>query len=158
MLFMFQNKVEPKETHPVYMSVTDIAYDSNQKKFEMICRLFTNDLENVLKKYHTGVDLLDPSKKHTSSQWIDRYIKQNLTIKNDGETVDFDCIGYENEGDAILVYYQSVSIEKPKEITIQNTLMYDYKTEQMNIMHLEINKKRISRKLAYPDTIVKFEF
>lgn len=157
-LFALQPGSESNETHPVYMSVTEMVYDAKQKRMEMICKLFTNDLESVLKKYHNGVDLLNPSKKQTSLRWIEEYVQRNLEVKISGKTVNFECVGYEREGDAILVYYQSAPMAIPREIIIQNSLLYDDKTEQMNIMHVELNGKRISRKLTHPDKVVKFEF
>ena len=147
-----------KKLHPVYMSVTEFVFDPVQKKAEMTCKIFSNDFESVLKKYHTGVDLLNPTKKEISGRWMNEYVQQKLKVKVNGKPLTLEYLGFEIEEDAVLIFYVSSAMESPKEIIFENKLLYDFKTAQMNIMHVEVNKQRKSRKLTYPDVIAKFEF
>ena len=157
-LLMFNPSLESKETHPVYMSVTEINYDVVRKSMGMVCKIFITDFEFVLKKYHKGVDLLNPSKKKTSDVWIDEYIQKNLKISMDQKRCEFKYLGFEREDDALMVFYESPKINLPKQFVVENTLLYDFKKEQMNIVHVEINSERKSRKLTQPDTHFIFDF
>lgn len=155
---MFNPSLESKETHPVYMSVTEINYDVVRKSMGMVCKIFITDFEFVLKKYHKGVDLLNPSKKKTSDVWIDEYIQKNLKISMNQKRCEFKYLGFEREDDALMVFYESPKINMPKQLVVENTLLYDFKKEQMNIVHVEINGERKSRKLTQPDTHFVFDF
>jgi hypothetical protein len=155
---MFNPSLESKESHPVYMSVTEINYDVERKNMGMVCKIFINDFEFVLKKYHKGVDLLNPSNKKISDQWIDEYIQKNLKISLDQKRCEFKYLGFEREDDALMVFYESPKINSPKQLVVENTLLYDFKKEQMNIVHVEINGERKSRKLTQPDISLKFDF
>ena len=157
-LILFNPSLESKDSHPVYMSVTEINYDVARKSMGMVCKIFITDFEFVLKKYHKGVDLLNPSRKKTSDVWIDEYIQKNLKISLDQKRCEFKYLGFEREDDALMVFYESPKINLPKQLVVENTLLYDFKKEQMNIVHVEINGERKSRKLTQPDISLKFEF
>jgi hypothetical protein len=76
----------------------------------------------------------------------------------DQKRCEFKYLGFEREDDALMVYYESPKINIPKQVMLENTLLYDFKKEQMNIVHVEINGERKSRKLSQPDISVTFEF
>lgn len=147
-----------KENHPLYISVTDINYDVELKNMGMVCKIFITDFEFVLKKYHKGVDLLNPSKKKTSDLWIDEYIQKNLKISLDQKRCEFKYLGFEREDDALMIYYEFPKLNIPKQVTVKNTLLYDFKKEQVNIIHVEINGERKSRKLIQPENSLNFNF
>ncbi|HXL58320.1 MAG TPA: DUF6702 family protein, partial [Chitinophagaceae bacterium] len=39
--------------HPFFVSMTDINYNSKEKELEISVRIFTDDFENTLRKYHS---------------------------------------------------------------------------------------------------------
>jgi hypothetical protein len=76
----------------------------------------------------------------------------------DKRKCEFKYLGFEREDDALMVFYESPKINIPKQLVVENTLLYDFKKEQMNIVHAEINGERKSRKLTQPEMSLTFEF
>jgi hypothetical protein len=72
--------------------------------------------------------------------------------------MDFNFKGFEQEEDALLIFYQVDCNVEPKQIIFENSLLYDYKKGQMNIMHVEVNGIRKSSKLNNPETKAIFQF
>lgn len=60
--------------HPFFVSMTDIKYNPNDKDLEISVRIFTDDLENVLRKYTTTkVDILHPADQEQMNQEVYNY-------------------------------------------------------------------------------------
>ena len=47
--------------HPFFVSMTDINYNDNNKSLEISVRIFTDDLENTLRKYQTQTQTPTPT-------------------------------------------------------------------------------------------------
>lgn len=60
-------------------------------------------------------------------------------------------MGYEYSNEAIFIYFSIASLKNVKSIEINTDMMYDYKEEQTNIVHIIIDGKRNSFKLTAPN-------
>jgi hypothetical protein len=50
--------------HPVYVSITEVEYNTIEKSLEVSCKIFTNDFEKALSQhYKTPIDLLSGKNK-----------------------------------------------------------------------------------------------
>ena len=156
-LALFHNSFSTSSHHPVFLSVTNLQYNKQDGKLEMFCKIFTNDFEMVLKQKNKEVDLLNPKKKKASNNFINDYIQTHLSVSVDGRKMVFSFMGFEQEEDALLIFYQADCNVMPKQIVFENSLLYDYKKVQMNIMHVEVNGTRKSSKLNNPETKVMFQ-
>ena len=67
-------------------------------------------------------------------------------------------IGYEKIEEGIYSYYQADNVNTVKNISITNNILYEYKTEQMGLIHVTVNGNRKSSKLNNPDEKVSFVF
>ena len=157
-LALFYTPYSASYHHPVFLSVTNLQYNKQEGKLEMFCKIFTNDFELVLKKKNKEADLLNPKKKNESNLIINSYIQSHLSISVDGRKLDFNFMGFEQEEDALLMFYQADCNVVPKQVIFENSLLYDYKKGQMNIMHVEVNGIRKSSKLNNPETKAIFQF
>lgn len=146
--------------HPFYVSTTEINFNSKSKSVEITCRMFTDNLEDALEKtYNKQVDLLHPKDKREVELLLLQYIQSNLKIKINGELKSFDIIGYEKEEDAIWTYLEIKEEIKPKTLEIENTLLYKYYSQQINMMHVMVNgENRQSSKITNPDKQISFTF
>jgi hypothetical protein len=146
-------------SHPFYLSVTDIKFNDSKKTLEISCKLFTNDIEDALKKSaKTKLDILHPKDKKEIDAVLFNYIKNHLRISVNGKALAYIYLGYEKEEDAIVVYLEAVKISKPTLITIDNKLLYDYLGSQVNIVHAEVLGQKQSFKVGNPESVMKFEF
>jgi len=145
--------------HPFFMCVTDIKQNIKQLSLNISIKLFTNDIENALKKT-TGkpIDLLNPKNKPEMELELFNYIKKRFVLNNNQKPITLDFIGYEKEDDVIWVYLESKKVNQPKTIKINTTLLYDYLPQQTNIVHAEINGIKKSSKVLNPDSKIEFNF
>lgn len=146
--------------HPLYITVTEINYNAEDKNLEISCKIFTDDFENALTGvHHSKIDLTAPKDKTVADKQVYDYIKSNLQIKLDGKLVNLEFVGYEKETDAVWSYLQvSNTTKAPKTIDIYNSLLYDAYDKQINLMHISVGGTRKSGRLNYPDKETKFQF
>ena len=146
--------------HPVYMSVTEIEHNSKESSLEISCKIFTNDFESELKKINTQkVDLLNSELKNKMNILVDCYIQNHLKISvNNNSVSKMKFVGFEQIEDAILAYFEIISINKVNSLKIENTILYEYSEQQINLIHVTVNGNRKSYKLNNPDSQTVFSF
>jgi hypothetical protein len=143
--------------HPFFLSVTDIKYNDKNKSLEIACKMFTNDLEDALKRTtKKSIDLIHPKDKKETEKIIFDYINKRLSINLNGKFRTLKCIGFEKEEDVIWTYMEIEKCEKPKQLVIQNSLLYDFLKEQINLVSFESEGKKQSSKVSNPDKEIKF--
>lgn len=145
--------------HPFYISVVDIKHDTKQQSLNISVRLFTNDLEDALRKT-TGkaIDVLNPKNKAEADSIVFHYIKKRLAIQSNGKLQTLHFIGYEKEEESVWAYLEIQKCIKPKTIVIDTKLLYDYLPQQLNIVHAEINGIKKTSKVTNPDSKIEFSF
>lgn len=144
--------------HPFYLSLTEIKYNEKNKTAEIACKIFVNDLEDALKKT-TGknVDLLNAQNKEINQKFIKEYLDQRLLININGQVKKYEMIGYEREEDAIWSYFEITKCDLPKNIEVDNKILYDQIKEQINLVRVEIGKYNQSSKVTNPDYRIEFK-
>ena len=148
------------KNHPVYVSVTEIEFNPADKSLEIICRVFTNDFEATLKKEtpESKIDLLASDQKKKMEQIVATYLSKHLKIAVDGKWRQMEWVGYEQQEESIASYLQVTGVEGFKKITIKDDILYEYKKEQISLIHLTVKGKRKSTKLNNPDSVASFEY
>jgi ribosomal protein L23 len=155
------HKAENKNLHkhPFYVSVTQIEENTKESILEVSCRIFTDDFEKTLRMHYTNhIDLLNPPDKAKMNQLINDYITKHLSISIDEKRHPLQFVGYEKNEEAVECYFQVNNISVKKNISVFNNLLFEYKPEQINIVHVTVKGKRKSRQLINPDAKVNFEF
>lgn len=145
--------------HPIFVSVTEIEHNAKEKTLELSCKIFTDDFENALRQvYKTKVDLLGPKDKAAMNKLVSDYVQKHLLIRIDHKPVALQFLGYEQEEEGIISYYQANNIPSLKKIDLTNNILFESKKEQMNILHVTVRGERKSTKLLNPEDKVSFEF
>jgi hypothetical protein len=67
-------------------------------------------------------------------------------------------VGYETDKESVYCYFEITNLASVKQLDAVNSLLHDFKKEQINIMHVTVGGKRQSTKLDYPDTKANFRF
>ncbi|MBK7434006.1 MAG: hypothetical protein IPI66_08985 [Chitinophagaceae bacterium] len=146
-------------THPIYVSVTEIEYNAREKSLELSCKIFTDDFEKTLRQGYSGkVDLLGATDKAAMNKLVSDYVKKHLIISVSGKPLNLDFIGYEQQEEGIVSFFQSAVPPGLKKLDITNNILYEYKSEQFSIIHCIVNGNRKSVKLVNPETKTYFEF
>jgi len=145
--------------HPFYLSVCDLKYNSSSKKIEGTVKLFTNDLEDALKRLENKqVDLINSKNKTETLILLSKYLNNRLLVMEKGKVLSYQLLGYELEEESIWIYIETMVCSPPKTLSIENTILYDFIKEQMNIINLEVTGVKKSWKLNNPEKAVIFEF
>lgn len=137
--------------HPYYMSVTEMEYKPAEKEIQVSCKIFTDDLEETLKKeFSRKVDILNTTQKKENEQLLNTYLQKHLRLQLDGKPADLQMIGFEQEGEAVWIYLVTPNIAAFKTAIVFNDLLYAYREDQINIVHFKNNKERKSYRFNYP--------
>ena len=145
--------------HPIYVSVTEIEHNAKEKTLEVSCKIFTNDLENILRKQSTQhIDLINAANKDLANQLLRQYVQAHLKIWLSGRPQTLEYIGYEISEDAVWCYFQVDNVPTCKSITIQDNILYEYKSEQISMLHVIVGGNRKSTKLNNPEDMVTLNF
>ena len=86
------------------------------------------------------------------------YVLKHLAISIDDKKNTLVFIGYEQIEEGIYCYFQVSSIAGLKKIAITDNIMYDYKKDQVSVIHVTVGGKRQSTKLTNLTDKVVFNF
>ena len=129
-------------SHPYFISMTDIRHNTKTKKVEVSVRIFTDDFEKTLRQNcHCKVDLSTKGDKVMMGKLINNYIVQHLYLKLDGQDKNLEFKGYQQEEESVWSYFEIVEENKFAKMEVTNTLLHDYKEEQVNMIQIHANGK-----------------
>ena len=158
LLIFTLSALNPKP-HPIFVSVTTIEHNATTKILEVSCKIFTDDLESVLrKKYNTKVDLLDIKFAPSMNRLVNDYIQKHLSVKADDKKVSLNFIGFEQQEEGIISYFEVRNISSVKKVDVIDNILYDEKPQQLEIIHVIVKGQRQSSRLNNPDEIASFTF
>lgn len=89
---------------------------------------------------------------------VEKYIRNHFKLTADNKNVELSFVGFEQEEEGILSYFESAQMHKPTAISVKSDLLYEYKKEQVNIFHVKVGGQRVSHKLNNPNSEVSFDF
>ncbi len=146
--------------HPIFVSVTEIEHNAKDKTLEISCKIFTDDFEKTLRQQNNNVfvDLIKPKDKPAMEKLVSNYVTKHLLIKADGKPVALQFLGYQQDEEGIVSFYQVNNVPALKKMDITDNILYEYKQEQISIIHVIVNGSRKSTKLNNPDDKTSFEF
>lgn len=137
--------------HKFYVSVTQVDYVKEKQSVQIISRIFIDDLEKVLKKRYNDQLILDSDRETPEMQgYIERYLKEKIHIKINGQPVVFDFIGKAYEDDIVFCYLEIDNVTHIKSFEIQNQVLFDMFEDQQNVIKTNINSQNKSFMLS-PD-------
>lgn len=135
--------------HNYYVTITEIAYNSSNKKMEISLKFIGHDLEYALEKEGFPNMFLGTEKElEKANDFIYQYINQHFEIKTDENMLLYKLIGKEvNNDDFIYCYIETEKVENFSSIEIKNTLLNNYFKEHINIVYLTVGEQRFNFRL-----------
>lgn len=123
--------------HPLHVSVTEIKFDEKDKELEITARIFLDDLEAAIRQdvQQPTLDILKPT-NGTADALIGSYWLKNISILVDRKEAKVKYLGYEIEGDVVIVYSYAPGIKKLNHITITQQTITELFDDQSNIVHV----------------------
>ena len=145
--------------HPFYISVTEINHNANEKSLEISCKIFTEDLENVLNKTaNPKIEISNPKNKDQVTKLISQYLQAHLQLRVNGQPVTMELLGFEEEREATWSYLQVTNVPAVKKLEIVDSILYESFAEQINLVHVTVSGNRKSSRVNNPESLVKMEF
>ena len=141
--------------HKYYVSVTEMNYDSNSGKIEIIMRVFPNDIENVLHDtYEIDADLT----KRETKNFLYRYINKSFHIWSGEEEIAYNILGTSEEYDFLIILIEAKTASDLHDLIVKNTVLQDLFDEQKNLLHFKSGDKKQSFILekGNPETEITF--
>lgn len=145
--------------HPFYVSVIQIDQNVAAKTFEITCKFFADDFEQILEKdYKIQLDMISPKDKAAFDKYIPDYVNRHFRLVVNNKKIILTYIGFEKDKESAYAYFETVNISDVSKINITNSLLYDFTDQEINIMHVTVMGKRQSTKLDYPSSEATFSF
>lgn len=132
----------PAFAHNYHTSLTRIDFNQEAKSLEIEINLFNHDLEKVLEtKNRKRVDL--EKTKNIDALLLD-YINENFVIRDkDGIQKKLVWVGKEIKTDLTTVFVEVLKIENYEGLKLQNKIFFESFTEQLNLVTLHSENKKI---------------
>ncbi len=133
------------ETHPFYISVCQIDYNTDTEALEMSFRIFTDDLELALETM--GTDLLRLGTEREAEKadvYIGRYLDRHVEFEINGRKVSAAFLGKEMDSDAVWCYMEIENVPVLNTMTMSNTLLLETYEDQVNLVHVNANSQKKS--------------
>ena len=127
--------------HPFHVSICDVTYDSNDKHLKISVRLFTDDLQIGLSGYSNTPDLniseLDSTKLNIL---LKKYLLETLHFTINTKKLPIHYLGSQKEDNSIWCFLENENLNPFNEISIFNSLLIDFFSDQENLVHFRKNK------------------
>ncbi len=146
--------------HPFFVSVTEINHNKQDQTLEMSIRIFTDDFENTLRMYAPGkkVDLMNPPAGGSMDSLVKSYLQTKITLEVNGAGKIMQYVGFERVEESVWVYFEITGVPELKKLKIKDPILFEYKKEQINMVHVISGSNRQSRKLDNPVADWEFTF
>lgn len=136
MIIVFSNSL-----HEFHVAKTDIIINSEKHQYEVSQFVFLDDLQDALSlKGYKNLDLCTESEQDSSDYYIIRYMRENLQLSVDNQSLDsITFLGKKASDDLSGVYIQFLlnsTNTNPQEILIKNTIFTEIFDDQKNVIYI----------------------
>lgn len=131
-----------RSSHKFYVSVTEIEHNEESQSLQIISRVFTDDLEDLLqKRYNKNIRLLSSGDEGEVEDKLKNYLDQKFHIEIDGKPYKAEYLGKVYENDITLMYLEVPDVKSVKSVKVKNAVLTDLFEEQKNLVHVELKGK-----------------
>jgi hypothetical protein len=145
--------------HPMHVSVTEVQYNEKNKSFEIISRIFIDDLELSIRteKNNESLDLLNPGAGMTTDQLVSEYISQHFQIRLDGKSAKINYLAHEIDDLAMVCYLEIEGVRKVNVIEVINSVIQETHADQSNLVHVTYKGPVKSLRLTHENPAGKLD-
>lgn len=147
--------------HPIHISVTEINYNEKSKSFQIVSRIFVDEMELGVRAQlkQPDLDILEPKNGSTTQVLIQNYLAQHFKIKIDGKPTKQIFLGFEKEDVSLVCYIEIENVKKLKTLEVMNDVVTEIHDDQSNLVHVTykspVKSVRLTREKV--SEIFKFE-
>lgn len=135
--------------HPYHVSICDIQHHPESKSLQISLRIFTDDLEETLKKnYAKKIDLSHEDTSNEADSLLMHYLRGHLQISTDDKQKKWKYLGYESRNDGTMIFLESLNTPRLKKIDIDCSVLFDVFEDQSNLVHVKYHNTLKSLRLT----------
>lgn len=143
--------------HKYYVGLTEVNINTEKHTLDVSTKLFMDDLEVSLARFaNKRVDLSVSENNKEVEALLISYFEKNLKINVGGKLLKLKFVGFEVENDAVWCYQEVPHFKGKGTVSVYNTLLYDYFSEQANLINVSWNTIHKSVRLTNPEKLAEF--
>lgn len=145
--------------HPIHVSVTELTYDEKEKQLEITMRVFTDDLEQAVRK-STGIADLDIIDSETAKvdELMRSYLKDHFSVSLDNRQQILSYLGHEHDGDAMVFYIEVAKVKRWTSVSIKNDVLMEVFADQSNLINCYVGETVKSLRLTKDNSTGVLQF
>ena len=126
--------------HKSFISIANMEYNESNKTIEVSLKLTAHDFEHILEKqFGKQIHIENVEKGTEIDLFIINYIKKHFTVQSQHEKTLLKYVGKEvTIKDELFFYFTIHNIEKPNNIVVKNTFLFEIFEQQQNIIHYKL--------------------
>ncbi len=129
--------------HKFYVSIYQVNLNVKKQRLEIAARIFADDLNEVLsRKYKTKIHIGEANQTEADLKIFEQYFLEKCEVKIDQKIKKIEFINSEMEGNVFIAYFVIQKVGHLKNISIENTCLFDLNGEQQNIIQANINNNK----------------
>jgi hypothetical protein len=145
--------------HKFYVGIYQINYASDKKMLQVTSRIFVDDLNNALeKKYKKKFHLGEKNVAADEVETMKKYISDNFKISVNAKGQVLEYRSSEMENNVLVCYWRITDVPQVKSLEITNKIMFDFVTEQQNIIQTNVGGKKQNLLLTPDEPSGKLQF
>jgi len=140
LLFLTLPLLSFQGVHKFYVSVTDIEYNPETESLQLISRIFTDDMENLLKTRYSEEIYLTAKEEHPEvDSYIEKYLVGKLRVEVNGREYPLKYLGKKYDNDILKLFIEIEQVAVPQRVQVQNEILTDLFPDQKNVVHVKLN-------------------
>ena len=140
LLFLILPLLSFQGVHKFYVSVTDIEYNPETESLQLISRIFTDDMENLLKTRYSEEIYLTAKEEHPEvDSYIEKYLVGKLRVEVNGREYPLKYLGKKYDNDILKLFIEIEQVAVPQRVQVQNEILTDLFPDQKNVVHVKLN-------------------
>lgn len=129
--------------HKFYVAIFQVNHAPEKKMLQVTTRIFVDDLDNALeKKYGRKFHLGEPAQTADELSLMQKYLAERFIVKVNGRPQPLTYLGNETENNVLICYFRATGIGKISSIQVTSKVLFDFVTEQQNIIQTNINGEK----------------
>ncbi|MDA3952825.1 MAG: hypothetical protein PF485_04205 [Bacteroidales bacterium] len=127
--------------HPVHVSITNVDYIKDQKRAEIVIKVFKEDFQLLFAHlYQVNLDVDNIENDLSSQEQINTYFSNNFKLKFDNkENQILKYKGLKKNDESIWFMYEIEVSTEPNSIEFTNTILLDLYFDQKNMLIFSYN-------------------
>lgn len=129
--------------HEYHNTICQIDYNTSDKTLEIAISLPIDDLENaILNATNDTIHLSEnPEQQNVEDSILNHYINQHVQFKVNNQLANWQWIGKEIVQDRVWCYLEIQKIRQIKTLWVENTLLNELFSDQINWVYLQLKGK-----------------